>query len=50
MRIAHIRFNNRDITALVEKGFLPEGKCTDADFECAVFAMLDIIQAAKLTA
>jgi hypothetical protein len=45
MRIARIRFNSRDIAALVGRGFLPEGKCTDADFECAVLAMLDIIQA-----
>jgi hypothetical protein len=50
MRMARIRFNNRDITALVERGFLQEGKCTDADFECAVLGMLDTIQAAKLTA
>ncbi len=48
MRIARIRFNNRDIAALVERGFLPGGRCTDADFECAVLAMLEIIQAAKL--
>ncbi len=48
MRIARIRFNSRDIAALVERGFLPGGRCTDADFECAVLAMLDeIIQAAK---
>ena len=48
MRIARICFNNRDIAALVERGLLPEGKCTDTEFECAVLAMLDeIIQAAK---
>ncbi len=50
MRIARVHFNNRDIAALVERGFLPEGECTNADFECAVLAMLDIIQATKLTA
>ena len=50
MRIARIRFNDRDIAALVERGFLPEGNCTDAEFDRAVIAMLEIIQAANLTA
>jgi hypothetical protein len=49
MRIARIRFNERDIAALVERGFLPEGSCTEAEFEVAVIAMLEIIQAANLT-
>ena len=40
----------RDIAALVERGFLPEGNCTDAEFDRAVIAMLEIIQAANLTA
>jgi uncharacterized membrane-anchored protein len=50
MRVARICFNNRDIAALVERGFLPEGECTDAEFERAVIATLEIIQAANLTA
>jgi hypothetical protein len=50
MPIARICFNNRDIAALIERGFLPEGECTDAEFERAVIATLEIIQAANLTA
>ncbi len=49
-RIAHVRFNKRDIAALVERGFLPEGDCTEAEFDRAVIAMLEIIEAANLTA
>jgi hypothetical protein len=48
-RIARIRFNQRDIASLVERGFLPEGNCGDAEFDRAVIAMLEIIQAANLT-
>src|SRR6185437_3248693 len=43
------RFNQRDIASLVERGFLPEGNCGDAEFDRAVIAMLEIIQAANLT-
>jgi hypothetical protein len=50
MCIARICFNSRDIAALVERGFLSESHCTDAEFDRAVIAMLEIIQAANLTA
>ena len=49
MRVAHIRFAARDIAALVEGGFLPEGQCTAVDFERAVYAMIDVLQDAKST-
>ncbi len=49
MRIVRVRLNDRDIVALVERGFLPERKCTEAELERAVIAMLEVMQAAKLT-
>jgi hypothetical protein len=36
VRIARVRFSARDVAALVEGGFLPEGQCTTVDFERAV--------------
>ncbi len=47
---SRVRFNKRDIAALVERGFLPEGDCSEAEFDRAVIAMLEIIEAANLTA
>ncbi len=49
MRIVRVRLNDRDIAALVERGFLPEGKCIEAELERAVIAMFEVMQAAKLT-
>jgi hypothetical protein len=49
MRIARVHFAAGDIAALVEGGFLPEGRCTADDFERAVYAMIDVIQDAKST-
>jgi hypothetical protein len=49
MRSAHIRFAARDLAALVEGGFLPEGQCTADDLEHAVYTMIDVIQDTKLT-
>jgi hypothetical protein len=49
VRIARVHFAPRDIAALVEGGFLPEGQCTADDFERAVYAMIDVIQDTRLT-
>jgi hypothetical protein len=49
IHIPRIRLGPRDVAALVERGFLPEGQPTPCDFEWAVHAMIDVIQDAKLT-
>ena len=40
LRIARVHFAARDIAALVEGGFLPEGQFTADDFERAVYELM----------